>query len=107
MSAGVGTKSNSRSQAYCTGRYLLTSDDFERLRANPEDSGRLRTTPEDFGTSGSDFARVGIGLTIAGVGSESLVRFKEHITSSWLRRNDPVRSYRNGCVYQIDRRFAS
>lgn len=72
MSAGVGTKSNARSQAYCTGRFLLTPDDFERLRANPEDSGRLRTTPE----------------LVVQILPESWVSFKEHITNSWLRRND-------------------
>ena len=60
------------------------------VRSRPESSGvgvcstgRLRKTPipATGRTIGSDFAVVGIGLTIAGVESESWVRSKEHITA--------------------------
>ena len=42
---------------------------------------QLRITPPTAETGNSDFAGVGIGLTIAAVGPESWVRTKEHTTS--------------------------
>ena len=47
---------------------LSDDSDTERLQATLGDFGRLQTTPTPGGTSGSDFARVGIGPAVVRVG---------------------------------------
>ena len=59
-----------------------TDLDSGRLRFPPDDSKRLRTIQTPGGTSGKDFDGVGIDLTVAGIGSDSFVRYKEHITTT-------------------------
>ena len=66
----------------CAGRCRLTPDDSNsgEVRTTSDNSGWLRfgMTPDNSGNSGSDFAGVGIGLTIGAVALESWMRSREH-----------------------------
>ena len=69
-------------KSHCTGRLLLTPiNSVSRwFRPTLDEAGWLRTTPTPRRTGDSNFVGVAI-VTIAGVGSESWVYSKEHLTN--------------------------